>query len=140
LAFKVFTAYGAASRPEATFRLSGYLFLSKGILKRAGCEDATHAQLQFDEDDNVLGIRLAESRMDLIEDGYREAIQEKSGIAVNILPLLRFYGFPEAKEIGKRVLPVSFEEGFITIEVGSLRKKATAAAATGGEFDDDIPF
>lgn len=121
MAFKVFDAYGAASRPEATLRTSGYLFLSKGIMKRAGSENATHAQLLFDEAWDRLGIRLYEP-VDVPNDGSaREASLEKSGIAVNVLPLMRYYGLPDPKSLGKQVLTVSFDGNVIVIGMSGIR-------------------
>ena len=142
MAFRVFTAYGAASRPEATLRSSGYLFLSKGILQRAGDEKATHCQLRFDEEDGRLGIKLARDDFD---DGVRAMSIEPSGASVNILPLLRYYGFPALK--GKRVLPVKFEDDMIVLDLRDelqkppppkSRKSMTEQAKE--DFDDDIPF
>lgn len=121
MSFEVFDAYGAATRPEATLRASGYLFLSRGILKRAGNESATHAQLLYDETSDRLGIRLGADVDALVSPGFKEASKEKSGVSVNLLPLLRYYGLPEPRVAGKRVLPVGFEGGMIVIELKSLR-------------------
>lgn len=147
MAFKIFDAYGAASRPEATLRASGYLFLSKGILKRAGVEDATHAQLMFDEDEDRLGIKLLDSFGAAGESALREISSEKSGGSVNIMPLLRYHGFPDPKTLGKQVFPVTFEGGLVVIALKDLRtakpEKRDSGKAAGGaseEFDDDIPF
>ena len=145
MAFKVFDAYGAASRPEATLRASGYLFLSKGIMKRARCENATHAQLMFDEETDVLGVRLYDS-FDVPDDGSaREVSPEKSGVAVNVTPLLRYYGLPEPKNVGKQVFNVTFENDVIVIDLKGYRNaKAQQTPAAPKEsteaFDDDIPF
>jgi hypothetical protein len=149
MAFKVFTAYGAASRPEATLRASGYLFISKGIMRRAGCENAAHAQLMYDEIEFRLGIRLYEDAP--VDDGsVRDVISEKSGIAMSLAPLLRYYGFPEPKKLGKRVLQVSLQDKLIVLDLTALRqtkaesgrgsKSASATASASEEFDDDIPF
>jgi hypothetical protein len=144
MAFRIFTAYGAASRPEATLRTSGYLFLSKGILQRAGDVEATHCQLQFDEQSGLLGIKLASNGRELIEDGFRPLTGERSGASINILPLLRYYGFPRLKE--KRVLPVKFEDDLIVIELAdefqkpAPQKPRKSVTAQTEEFDDDIPF
>lgn len=123
MAFKVFEAYGAASRPEATLRASGYLFLSKGILKRAGDEQAKAAQLLFDEDEDKLGIRLVDlfTVNESQSQTVREMSHEKSGAAVNITPLMRYYRFPTAKQLGKRILPVDFDRDMIVIDMKELR-------------------
>lgn len=144
MAFKVFDAYGAASRPEATLRASGYLFLSKGVIKRAGSENATHAQLMFDEENDVLGIRLY-AASDAPNDGSaREASPEKSGVAVNVTPLLRYYDLPEPKVVGKQVFNVTFQDNVIVIDLKDFRlakplseKEKTEDASP---FDDKIPF
>lgn len=134
MAFTIFEAYGAASRPEATLRASGYLFLSKGILKRAGNEEATHIQLLFDEESNRLGMNFYDEMLDGVDlPGVRELSQEKSGVSVNILPLLRYYGFPDPKRIGKQVFPVKFEEELAVIDLKPLWILA-------GPDDDSIPY
>jgi hypothetical protein len=117
--FRVFDAYGAASRPTATLRVSGYLFLSKGIQKRAGKERCTHAQLSFDEDAQKLGIRLFEDAAE--DESIREVSQEKSGISVNILPLLRFYGFDKPPR--KQVLSVEFDKNndILVVDLSGLK-------------------
>ena len=143
MGFQVFEAYGAASRPEATLRASGYLFLSKGILKRGGMEGATHAQLMFDEETDKLGVSLY---MDPTgeNDTIRELSREKSGASINIVAVLRYYRFPDMKKIGKRVLSVDFDEDFvgdkiITIDLSSLRETATASPPQQEE-EEDIAF
>lgn len=144
VAFKIFDAYGAASRPEATLRASGYVFLSKGILKRAGTEDATHAQLMYDDEEDRLGIKLYRKIDAEFEDAVREMSIEKSGASVNILPLIRYYDLADPKKLGKRILPVQFENGLVVIDLKPLREAKGSAApqkeAAESEFDDDIPF
>ena len=124
MAFKVFDGYGAASRPTATLRVSGYVFLSKGILKRADCESCTHAELRFDEESQKVGIRLIN---DLVEDtdapSVRQINTEKSGISVNLLPLLRFYGY--GKPTKKHVLQVEFNEGMVIVDLIQIGKGKT---------------
>jgi hypothetical protein len=156
MTFKVFDAYGAAARPEATLRASGQLFLSRGILKRSGREDATFYQLQFDEDTDRLAVKACRKYDESSETGVREALQEKSGIAINVIPLLRYYNFPMPKT--KIVLPVTFESGLVVVDLKELRNQSAGgrkAAALGEDnhgsgknveeqrtedFDDDIPF
>lgn len=124
MAFVVFDAYGAAARPEATLRASGQLFLSRGILKRFGSEGgAFYCRLYFDEENDALGIRLFESRDVYEEDSIRDVSVEKSGIAINIIPLLRYYNFPLPD--AKVMLPVSFGEDMILVNVQSLRERKT---------------
>ena len=156
MTFKVFDAYGAAARPEATLRASGQIFLSRGILSRSGKEGATHVQLQFDEEADTLGIKLCKSTASVTETGIREATVEKSGIAVNLVPLLRYYNFRMPK--AKLVLPVTFGAGLVLIDLKPLRqspspnterseavppkanRQSIPAKQGGEEFDDDIPF
>lgn len=57
----------------------------------------------------------------------REISKEKSGIAVNLLPLLRFYGFPEPKDVGKETFAVTFEDSLAVIDLREYKQKATAA-------------
>jgi hypothetical protein len=120
--FKVFSAYGAASRPVATLRSSGYVFLSRGIAARAGHESATHYELMFSDENSQLGIRLyTEPDVNPDAPSVRQTISEKSGISLTIVPLLRFYGFPDLGK-GKRLLPVTFEQDMIVIDLSQLRE------------------
>lgn len=140
MAFEVFDAYGAATRPEATLRASGYLFLSRGILKRGGSENATHAQLLYDETADRLGIKLGGDVDALLSSGFKEMSREKSGASVNLLPLLRYYGLPEPKLVGKQVLPVEFDGGMIVIELKPLRvlaEQTVQGVEEKGEADLD---
>lgn len=143
MAFKVFDAYGAAARPEATLRASGQLFLSRGILRRSSREDATHYQLQFDEETDRLAIKLCHRNDESSQPGVKEALLEKSGIAINVVPLLRYYNFRVPK--AKMVMPVTFESDLVVVELKGLREAAEAPgqkSVTGEreDFDDDIPF
>jgi hypothetical protein len=155
MAFKVFDAYGAASRPEATLRASGYLFLSRGIMRRAQRGKATHFQLQFDEETGRVAIKLLNVDDADFEDGVRPVTEETSGVSLNMLPLLRYYNLPIPSE--KRMLPVAFEESLVIIDLmrclappppapppppPPAPAPAPAPVAQSGrdDFDDDIPF
>lgn len=150
MAFKVFTAFGAGSRLEATLRANSYLFLSHGILKRAGYEHAISAQLMFDEETDRLGIKLFRNgEAPSGDQTIRDMSKERSGKSVNILPLLRFYGLPDPKKVGRQVLPVTFEDGLVVVDLKGLRNakelpEGQAAAPdkeeAESELDDDIPF
>lgn len=122
MSWEVFSAYGAASRHEATLRASGYLFISKAILKRAGVEDATHYEILYDEEHDRLGIRLYNNEVDTETEGsVRELMTEKSGVAISMLPLLRYYGIMKPSK--KYGLPVSFpEEGMIAMSLKQLKE------------------
>jgi len=128
-------------------------------MKRARSENATHAQLMFDEAEDRLGIRLYDEFDSPADGTTREASVEKSGIAVNLLPLLRYYGIPEPKVTGKLILPVTFDEQVIVIDLRPLREakanptpvarmpqRASTTPLKGPtpppqeDFDDDIPF
>lgn len=145
MAFEVFDAYGAASRPEATLRASGYLFISKGIMRRAGKADATHCQLQYDADTGRLGVVLTDKDAAMFDEGIRPINVEKSGASINLVPLLRYYGLPTSFK-GKLILPVTFDNNLIVMELydavtaHSSPKQVPTKVATREEFDDDIPF
>jgi hypothetical protein len=139
MAFAVFESYGAAARPGATLRASGYLFLSKGILRRVGKEHGKFCQLQFDEDTDRVGIIIWDSRPGIPTPGLRAVSPEKSGVSINVLALLRYYGFvvPTVKVL----LPVTFENALIIIELKGIKKSAPAPVKkVENDFDDDIPF
>lgn len=113
MAFKVFDKYGAASRQEVTIRASGYAFMSHGILARMGREDATHFQALYDEETGRVALNFTNSPDN---DGtWRELSREKSGVAANILPVLRFYNLNLGGK--KRVLPVQIEDDYLVMDI-----------------------
>lgn len=125
MGFKIFTEYGASSRNEATLRVSGYLFISNAILKRlnvdtSGEEIQQGAILLFDEDSNLLGIKLSEE-YDQKQQDQRKLSKEQSGAAINILPLLRFYGFDKPTE--KHLLKVDVRENMYVIDLSEIKLK-----------------
>jgi len=129
-------------------------------MKRARSENATFAQLMFDEVEGKLGIRLYDEFDNPADGTAREASVEKSGVAVNLVPLLRYYGIPEPKVTGKQVLPVTFDDQVIVIDLKALREikgkparipptpqrvappppPPSRTQQPQEEFDDDIPF
>lgn len=117
MAFKVFEEYGAAARDEATLRISGYLFVSKGLQKRVDAEEANGAVLLYDEEGKRIGIRF-HAIYDENNVAMRNVSKEKSGVAVNILPLLRFYGIKKPSE--KRTLQVSKEQDMLIVDIAPL--------------------
>lgn len=124
MAWEVFAAYGAASRHEATLRASGYLFISKAILKRANQEDATHFEMLYDEEHDRLGIKFWNNKVDEDEGkegSVRELMTEKSGVAISLMPLLRYYGITKPSK--KYGLAVTFpEEGMIAMSLKPLKE------------------
>ena len=129
MGFKVFEEYGAAARDEATLRISGYLFLSKGLLKRVNAEDSNGAVLLFDEDNKRIGIKFCDE-YDSSKPEIRNVSKERSGVAVNILPLLKFYGMEKPEK--KQTLKVSTDEDMLIIDASNLYSDANRS----GEDDD----
>ncbi len=93
MAFEVFSSYGAAGREEATLRASGYLFVSKALLQQIDAERVTAVVLLYDKETSRLGV-LAAASIEHSEDQIRLVSAENSGIAVNIVPVLRRYKLP----------------------------------------------
>jgi transposase len=98
---------------------------------------------QFDEDTDRLAIKLCHRNDESSQSGVKEALLEKSGIAINVVPLLRYYNFRVPK--AKMVMPVTFESDLVVVELKGLREAAEPSgqkSVTGEreDFDDDIPF
>jgi len=123
MAFEIFKEYGASSRSEATLRTSGYLFLSNAILKRqnidtSGDEIKEGAILLFDEENNKLGIKIS-GIYDQKANEQRKISKEKSGVAINILPLLRYYGIKKDKK--KYTLNVEIQDDMFVIDLSEVK-------------------
>lgn len=117
MGFKVFEEYGAAARDGATLRVSGYLFLSKGLLRRVDAENAQGARLLYDEEGACLGVEFYDD-YDKNRTEIRALSREKSGSAINILPLLRFYGY--GKPIEKQTLKVEKQGAMLVMDLSML--------------------
>lgn len=136
MGFRVFEEYGAASRPEATLRTSSYLFLSKGIMKRAHQDRPSHAVLLYDETNDRLGIELFSGYDAMVQEAAKEVSVEKSGIAVNLAALIRYYDLPDPRIVGKHVLPVTFEDGMIVIDMSAYRFAVPKISPDPNDEDD----
>ena len=114
MGFEVFTAYGVAARGEATLRASGYLFLSKALLQRIGVEGADEQLvLLYDKAAAKLGIRRPQEGDPT--EALRSLSNEPSGAAVNVVPLLKFYGIARPKQ--KLRLETTYEGGFLVVDM-----------------------
>lgn len=116
MAFQIFTSYGAASRSEATLRASGYLFLPRAMMLGIGADsDTTKVVLLYDAAQSLLAIRLP--RFDDFENAQRDVSQEKSGTAVNIVPLLKTMKLVRPKK--KLSLPVEQQDDMLVVNMTS---------------------
>lgn len=113
MAFEVFTSYGAAAREEATLRASGYLFLSKNLLRRIEAEHSEHVILLYDAETSRLGVRAALPNDPA--DQKRAVSAEASGSAVNIAPVLRYYRLSQPPK--KVKLDASIENRMLVIDM-----------------------
>ena len=119
MAFKKFVDYGAASRDEATLRVSGNLFLSKSIVSKTKIPDPQYALLYVDEDELKVGIEFfAEDNGD---KALRKVSGEKSGYSVNLAPILRHIGIADRKK--KSSHDVAQEEGLLVISLKDLKEE-----------------
>jgi hypothetical protein len=118
MAFKKFVDYGAASRDEATLRVSGNLFLSKSIVGKSNIADPQYALLYVDEDELKVGIEFFSQ--DTGEKALRKVSKEKSGYSVNLTPILRHMGIGERKK--KSSHDVAQEEGLLVISLKEIKE------------------
>jgi hypothetical protein len=110
MAFTKFIDYGAASRHEATLRVNKTLFISKSMLTKFGVSNSKSAILYIDDNKKRLGIEFSSK----IENEGRKISVERSGISINIAPILRFYNI-EVKE--RKKLSVIIESGKLIIDL-----------------------
>lgn len=116
MAFELFDSYGAGARNEATLRASGYLFLSKSMIQAIHADKEKFLVLMYDREENKLGVRVPTPNDP--ESARREVSIEKSGIAINIVPVLKSYGLEKPKK--KARLPVAIAQQMIIVEMGKL--------------------
>jgi hypothetical protein len=118
MGFEVFSAYGAASRDQATLRASGYLFVPSGMIQAIAAEGVTHVVLMYDKAATKLAIRAP--RDDETPEVWREVVHEKSGIVVNIVPLLKTYKLQQPKKKVKLPAQVDSEQPWVVIDMRAV--------------------
>ena len=116
MGFEIFTSYGAAARSEATLRASGYLFLPRAMTLRIGVvEQQKKLVLLVDAENCLLGIRMPKE--DDPEDSLRDVSHEISGIAINIVPVLKTMQLVKPKR--KLTLPVEQQHHMLVVNMVS---------------------
>lgn len=116
--FEVFSSYGAGSRDTATLRASGYLFIPRAMMLSLGAAEAREVVLLYDKDALQIAVQLpGETDPQHVR---REVIREKSGTAVNIMPLLRANKLSQPRK--KVKLPAHVEDliPMVVIDVREL--------------------
>jgi hypothetical protein len=116
MGFELFDNYGAASRGEATLRASGYLFIPSALLQRHRIKSAEYVEVYYDDKERLVGLKFYENEQKE-RHAQRKASQEKSGVAVNLLPLLRQWGVDKPT---KKSLEVQQEDGLLTVDIGGV--------------------
>lgn len=118
MSFRKFTEYGAASRTSVTIRTNDLLFISKAILNQLDVDEANYVMIFIDEEEYLLGLIFTKEKPN---DNYRKISNEKSGVSVNIAPILRFFGITKLKE--KFTSDVTKKEGMLVFSIKDLVKE-----------------
>lgn len=106
MSYEIFTAYGAGARDSATLRASGYLFVPKRLMQLIEGEQSQKVVLLFNKEKQEIVVRLPCDQDP--PEALREVILEKSGTAINVVPLLKAYKFDLPSK--KVKLPAKFDE------------------------------
>lgn len=132
MGFQLFKEYGAASREEATIRSRGTIFLSDAILNRISMKNAEAFQLLFDEERCALAIELLET-YERKNRAQRKISQERSGVAINAAPMLRYFNFRLGK---KRSVEVEIDGKLVVLDLSELDRRKPANSGSGVEDSD----
>lgn len=120
MAFETFSAYGAGARDTATLRASGYLFVPRAMMQAIGGVAAKHVVLLFDRENNKLAIRLPDN--DDPDYARREVAHEKSGIVVNVIPLLRAYKLERPTKKLKLPATVENDSQMVVVDMSDAKE------------------
>ena len=119
MALRKFVEYGAASRNEVTLRVNQTLFISNSMVARYGGTGATAVNLYIDDETPRIGIEFLSPSDDNGKE-TRKISTEKSGIAINVSAILKYYNIPKFE--GKRTLYTKNEEGMLILDLNDLLK------------------
>jgi len=118
MSFRKFTEYGAASRTNVTIRTNDLLFISKNILKQFNSENSEYAVIYIDDKNCLVGIKFFEDKPP--NGDYRKLSKEKSGVSVNIAPVLRYLGIKKLHE--KFTTGTQEKEGLLVFSLHNLKE------------------
>jgi hypothetical protein len=119
MAYVRFSAYGAGSRERCTLRASGYLFIPKAMVMALSGVPPKSVVLLYDSEAMKLGVTPYDSLTDDSTE-ERQVSKEDSGIAVNIVPLLRAYRLEKPSKkimLDAKVTTISPEDETPIVEV-----------------------
>lgn len=85
---KIFTHYGASAREQVTIRTNDILFVSDTLLKRFNADKCCFVTIFIDEENAEIGLEFHDNKPTNV---HRKVCGEKSGISINIAPILRYF-------------------------------------------------
>lgn len=99
---------------KITLRPNGVLYVNDSVINASEVKEPASALLFIDEMNRKIGIKFSED-LEKSKKHSRKVMKEKGGVAVRILPALRYFGVNEIKQ--KESFPFVREEGLIVIDV-----------------------
>lgn len=117
MTFRLFTEYGAASRTQVTIRTNELLFISKTTLKQFDAEESNFAVIYIDELSLNVGIQFHKNEPNT---NFRKISQEKSGVSINISPILKYLGIGSVRK--KFMSDVENREGMLIFSIKCLKE------------------
>lgn len=87
--FEIFESYGAREKNYLTLRTTNFLFIRKGILKDLNLEDSKFAEFYIDRANLNIALKLVKE-LPIVR--HRKIVKERSGLSVNIGPILKHFG------------------------------------------------
>ena len=119
MTLRKFIEFGAASRNNISLRANQNLFISKSIINKYKIANPEACFIFIDDKKPLVGLQFVE-KMDKENKELRKVLKEKSGLSVNISPILRFYGIEKKKE--KIEMSIIEDEELLLIDLAELKK------------------
>lgn len=120
MGFRPFKDFGNASRSTLTLRTSGVLFISNGILRKFNAEYCEAVLLFIDDESAKVGLKFIKE-FDSIQANCKKLSRERSGVSVNVAPILRYYEVSKQQE--KINLAMQRQDDLLILEISSLLSK-----------------
>lgn len=134
MAFIKFTETGRSFSPKASLNPRGYLSFNEGACRRYNIEEADHAFLYYDADEQRIGIELAKGEQ---KEGALNIRKRQTGATLGAKAFLDFFDIPIKNTTLFDVIQDN-ESGLLVIDLSKGKERKTKKEKDDSVSDGDI--
>lgn len=118
MALRKFTNFGAAARSEVTLRVNQSIFISNSMLHKCKAINVKAVYLYVDDERPIIGIKFIDQVAENDKE-CRKVSREKSGVSLNIAPILKFYNIN--KQSKKKTMSSRIEGELLIVDLFQVK-------------------